>query len=371
MTAIKEAGETADLKYWLALNVFPKFGPARFKKLKRYFPRMADAFGASWPELMAAGIEENVAQEFIAFKHNLEPDKILAETIKEKISVVLIETAAYPGRLAEIYDPPPILYYKGRLEANEFNLAVVGSRRFSAYGRQATEKIVSELTRAGLTITSGLAFGIDALAHEAALSAGGRTIAVLGAGLNRQNIYPAANRYLAEKIINEGGLILSEFPLGTPPLRHHFPRRNRLISGLSLGTLVIEAGEKSGALITAKFALEQNREVFALPGSIYSPLSYGTNRLIKQGAMVVTAAADIIEALDLSQASAYIENKKIIPESDEEKKILSFLNFEPLHVDELVRLTGLNAAILNGALVMMEMKGMVRNLGGTKYVISK
>jgi DNA processing protein len=264
------------------------------------------------------------------------------------------------------------LYYRGELEAfSGFLLAVVGARKYSAYGAQVTEKLVRELTFNKLTVVSGMALGIDTLVHAAAIGAGGKTIAVLGSGLDRQNIYPSQNRYLADKIQAHGGLILSEYPIGTMPLKHHFPQRNRIISGLSSATLVIEAGEKSGALITAFHALEQNREVFAVPGSIYSGSSEGTNRLITMGAKLVAGAKDIIETLNLTEAATYIENKKIIPETAEEELIFAQLSYEPMHIDELKQLTKLDTSVINSTLTIMEMKGMVKNLGNMQYVLAR
>jgi DNA processing protein len=360
------------LKYSIALTHFPKFGPARLKRLKRYFSDPEEAFKGGLRELMQAGIEESVAGEFISARGQIEPGQIIEKLDKEEIDVLSIENVAYPKLLKKIYDPPQLLYSKGKLEAkDEFSLAVVGTRKYSAYGQQVTEEVTRDLAHAQLTIVSGLALGIDALAHNAALNAGGRTIAVLGSGLDKENIYPTSNRYLADKIIASGGAIISEFPIGTRPLRHHFPQRNRIIAGLSLGTLVIEAGEKSGALITARHALDQNREVFAIPGNIYSPVSYGPNDLIKQGARVVTGAGDIIETLDLAQVTTHIQSQEIIPETAEEEMILGHLSHESLHVDELVRLTELNAAAVNATLTVMEMKGMVKNLGNMQYVLAR
>lgn len=362
----------SDLKYWLALNQFDKFGPVKFKKIKNGFPDMESAFKAPLKDFVSAGIDEKTAEEFIIFRHQIEPEKLLLDLNKEKIKVLTIAEPDYPELLKQIYDPPLLIYYRGDLEAfGGFALAVVGARQYTPYGRQVTEKLARDLSLNGLTVTSGLAVGIDTLAHSAAMEAGGKTIAVLGSGLDQQNIYPSQNRYLADKIQAHGGLILSEYPLGTLPLKHHFPQRNRLISGLSQAVLVIEAGEKSGALITAGHALEQNREVFAVPGSIYSPSSAGTNNLIKMGAKLIMDARDIIESLNLADAAAYIENKKIIPESTEEELILKELAHEPVHIDEIKRLTKLDTAIINSTLTIMEMKGMVRNLGNMRYVLAR
>ena len=361
-----------DLKYWLALSHFYKFGPVKFKKLKKYFPDMEAAYHAPLKEFLRAGIDEKTAEEFTIFKHQTSPDKFLENLHKERIKTLKIDDPHYPGLLKQIYDPPLFIYYRGDLSAfGDYALAVVGTRKFTPYGQRVTEKLVRELVANKFIIASGLALGIDALAHLAAVEAGGKTIAVLGSGLDQQSIYPSQNRYLASKIENHGGLVLSEYPLGTLPLKHHFPQRNRLISGLSLGTLVIEAGEKSGAIITAMHALEQNREVFAVPGNIYSQYSAGANGLIKMGAKLIASAKDIIESLNLTQAVSYIENKKIIPETAEESLILTNINHEPIHVDELVRLTKLDTSVINSTLTIMEMKGIIKNLGNMQYVLAR
>ena len=361
-----------DIKYWLALNNFSKFGPVRFKRIKNYFSSMKEAYQANIEDLKHAGIEEKIAQEFITARIDINPEQLLEKMEREKINIITINDQFYPKLLKEIYDPPPLLYYRGQIEnLNQFNLAVVGPRKYSSYGQQVTSKLVGDLTQNNITIVSGLALGIDTLAHNTTLDSGGKTIAVLGSGLDQQSIYPSSNRYLANKIVESGGIIFSEFPLGALPMKHHFPQRNRTIAGLCLATLVIEASEKSGALITARHALEQNREVFAVPGSIFAINSIGTNNLIKLGAKVVSTVSDIIETLDLTQVAEYIDNKKIIPESIEEESILSYLNHEPTHIDELIKLTKLDTSVINSTLTIMEMKGMIKNLGGTQYVISK
>lgn len=356
-------------KYLAALSHFPKFGPVRLKKIINFFPDPQNAFQATVTELKQAGLEENIALEFISARSGINPEKIAEQMARENISLLTLADKNYPRLLKEIYNPPQIIYYKGEFETpDELTLAVVGTRKFTNYGKQATESIVRELIRNNLIIVSGLAFGIDTLAHSTVVEEKGRTIAVLGTGIDKQSIYPSTNRYLAEKIVAEGGVVLSEFPLGTPPLKHHFPQRNRIISGLSLGTLVIEAGEKSGALITADIALEQNREVFAVPGNIYSPVSLGPNKLIKLGAKPITSAEEIIEALNLTQIKTYINNKQILPENPIEEKIIAILSHEPKHINEIVREAQLDTATTNSTLVIMEMKGMVKNLGGMQYV---
>jgi len=364
------------LKFWVALNNFSKFGPRRFKKIYDYFyaedKELKNAFEAPIKELARAGIEENIAEEFTVARREINPDSLMSKVEKEGLKILTFTDEAYPRLLREIYSAPWLLYYKGDFDLkNDFSLAVVGSRKHTGYGQQIVEEIVRDLVKSNLTIISGLALGIDSLAHNACLEAGGKTIAVLGSGLDKQSLYPVQNRYLAEKIAVNGGAVISEYPLGTPPLKQNFPQRNRIISGLALGTLVVEAREKSGALITASFALEQNREVFAVPGSIYSPSSQGQNKLIKDGATVVTSSQDIIEALNLTQATAYINNKKTLPTCPEEEKIISQLSHEPVHIDELVRLTGLDTSTTNSTLVIMEIKGMIKNLGGMNYVLAR
>jgi len=363
--------ENKEIKYYNALNLITEIGANRFKKLLAYFPSAKLAWEASASELKKAGLEENIINTLIEKRSGISPDKELEKVIRAGIEIVTLKDSKYPKLLKEIYDSPALLYVKGdllRLE-DEFCLAVVGTRKLSSYGRQVTSVITRDLAQAGLSITSGLALGIDALAHKAALEAQGKTIAVLGCGLDR--VYPVANQKLAQDMLTKRGAIVSEFPLGTPPLKHHFPFRNRIISGLSLGVLVIEAAEISGALITARSALEQNREVFAVPGNIYSPTSVGPNNLIKMGAKLVTSAQDILEELNLTKAYQFIETKKIVPDTKEEAKILEALGSEPIHIDDLVKATELPTSTVSSTLTMMEMKGKVKNLGGMQYVIAR
>ena len=358
-----------DLKYWVALNRFQKFGPIRFQKLIRYFPDMRAAFLSHFDDLLKAGIEEEIASEFLAKKPEINPDQELELMSQHKISAVTLQDQDYPPLLKEIYQAPPILYYKGSLqdERDNFAVSVVGTRKISSYGRRVTPDIISGLVNSGLSIVSGLALGIDSLAHEAVCQMRGRTVAVLGSGLDSQNIYPSVNRYLVKKIEAASGLIISEYPIGTPPLKHHFPYRNRIISGLTRGTIVVEAPEDSGALLTARYALEQNREVFAVPGDIYQQNSLGPNNLIKMGAKAVTSFEDVLEALNLKIASQFIKARETIPDSKEEAVILKILSENSLHIDELIRLSQLDSGTVNSTLTLMEMKGRVRNLGGMRY----
>lgn len=361
----------SDLKYWLAFSQFTKIGSNRFKKLYTYFPNLQAAWQASTLELQKAGLEENITQELINKKQDINPDLELDKINKENIQVITILDENYPKLLKEIFNPPALLYVKGEINNlnNQFNLAVVGTRKITSYGKQITPEIIKPLVQNGFTITSGLALGIDALAHQATLETKGLTIAVLGSGIDQQSIYPSSNRYLAQNILAQNGTIISEFPIGTMPLKHNFPTRNRIIAGLSLGTLVIEAAASSGALITAFQALEQNREVFAVPGSLYNQQSQGTNKLIQKGAKLITNYQEILEELNLQEVKHYVSNQKIIPKTEEEKNILNNLSKEPVHIDQIIKKTNLPAAQVSSTLSLMEMKGMIKNLGANNYII--
>ncbi len=361
--------KTADIdKYLIALHSFIGFGPVRFSRLKSYFAVPEDAWRADLGALRESGIDERTAAEFIRYRKHLDPDALIQKLEAERIEVLPQDSPAYPKHLKETSAPPPLLYLRGAFDlADDFALAVVGSRKFTSYGKAAVERLVPGLVRGGLTIVSGLALGIDALAHASALENGGRTIAVLACGIDRRSVYPGANRWLSEKIVEKGGVLVSEMPPGTPPLKHHFPQRNRIISGLALGTLVVEAHEKSGAQITASFALEQGREVFAVPGSIFSAASSGPNRLISQGAHVALASSDILEILGLEKAVSQIETRKALPQTEEEAVICESLKDGPRHIDELIRISGLAPSAANSTLTVMEIKGLVVNLGGMEY----
>jgi DNA processing protein len=364
--------ENNELKYWLAIAKINKIGAARFKRLYSYFPDMRTVWlEADTQDLIDSGIEAKIASEMISLRHEINPDAELETLRKNDVNAVTIHDDNYPRLLKEIYSPPAVLFYRGNLnELSDCAIAVVGTRKISAYGAQLTDDIVRDLAAQKITIVSGLALGIDARAHLAAVKHNTPTVAVLGSGLDRANIYPSSNRYIADQILAHNGILFSEYPIGTMPQKFNFPMRNRIISGLTLGTLVIEAGEVSGALITAAYALEQNREVFAVPGNVTNDNSSGVNKLIKQGAHVVLGAEDILEVLNLRQLITFQENKKILPDSIEEEKILKFLSKEPRHLDRLVQLTSLPASTVNSTLTMMELKGKVKNLGNQNYIIN-
>lgn len=286
----------------------------------------------------------------------------------EEIKKISIEDKNYPKLLKEIPNPPEVLYIKGEILPEELCFGVVGTRRFSPYGKQVALEIAGDLAEAGLTIVSGLAPGIDTFSHQATIESGKRTIAVLGTGIDEKSIYPQSNVKLARKIIESGGCLVSEYSPGTPGLKQNFPERNRIISGLSLGVLVIEAKEKSGALITANEAFKQRREVFAVPGSIYSSNSRGPHILLKKGAKLVVRAEDILKELNLPGKE---KRKEIKGETEEEELILRMLREEALDIDKIIEKTKLPPATVNSLLAILEIKGKIRNLGGGVFSLKR
>lgn len=355
-----------DLAYWVAFSRVPTIGPKRFKYLYNYFPNLKYAWQASTKELKATGLEDQVIARIKTLYQEISPEEELKKLERHRISLVTIKDQNYPRLLKEIPDAPALLYYQGQLPKDQFNLAVVGTRKPSTYGQEATEVIVRTLAQNQLTIVSGLAFGIDQLSHQVTIENHGKTIAVLANGLDE--VYPRANYQLAQKIIQTGGALISEYPLGTPALKQHFPCRNRIIAGLCLGALIIEAGKRSGALITAYLSLDYNREVFALPGNIFQSQSAGTNRLIKLGAKLVTSGQDILEALDLKTVADCKVSQQVLASDETEEKILNSLTVEAKHINLLIKETELSITTLNSTLIMMEMKGLIKNLGGQTYI---
>lgn len=358
--------------YLHAFNLLPEFGPARLYRIAKYFPSFKAAYAANAVELATAGIEPELVKKFISLRQGLNLKQQQDQLNAEGIFLISYRDQTYPKLLLETHGFPVLLYARGRIQTNdELCLAVVGTRKISNYGRLVVPELVTPLCEAGLVIVSGLAYGVDALAHQTAVKLGRRTIAVLGGGLDKRSVYPQNHLLLAEEILKTGGALLSEYPPSTPCLKHHFISRNRIISGLAMGTLVIECGASSGSLITARHALEQNRNVYAVPGNIYSPESEGPNNLIKLGAKPVTQAKDILEDLNLPTAKLHNENQKIFNETPEENLILKTLAQKPLTIDELIKLSGLPAAEANSALTFLEMKGRIRNLGCQQYTLNK
>jgi DNA processing protein len=353
-----------DRVFWALLTEVKGIGPARLKRLVDMFGDARSAWYADPRALVDAGLERRARNALIELRKRVDPVEQGNRIQAAGVDVVRVIDSAYPPLLRGVPDAPAVLFVKGQLPGEgEPAIAVVGTRRATAYGRQAAEKLAGELARAGVVIVSGLARGIDAVAHNAALAAGGRTLAVLGSGVDR--IYPAEHKGLAQRVVGSGALV-SEFPLGEPPDAPNFPRRNRIVAGLARGTLVIEADRESGALITVDFALEQGRDVYAVPGSIFSPVSRGTNAMIKDGAKPVMSADDILEDLEMSAVTAVLPAPTA--DTDEEAVVLALLSNEPMHIDDIGRLARLPMSILGGTLAMMELKGMARQVGGQYYV---
>ncbi len=329
---------------------------------------MERAFSASVTDLLQAGIEPEIANRFLQERLHIDPAKELEKMENFDVKAITRADEKYPVLLAQLYDPPAILFYRGTLpDQTRKHIAVVGSREVTAYGTRAIETIVGPLAESGVVIVSGLAYGVDALAHRITIDRGGTTIAVLGTGADAASIYPSANRTLASQILAAGGAIVSEFPIGTPPLKHHFPIRNRVIAGLCHGTLVIEAAQKSGSLITARAALEAGRDVYAVPGTIDAPLSEGPNNLIKMGASLVTSANDIVHTIEKPD-TVINEIFSYEARNETERIILSFLQTQPIHIDEIAHACILPIEIISSTLTLLEMKGIIRHEGGRYYV---
>ncbi|MGH2495885.1 MAG: DNA-processing protein DprA [Ktedonobacteraceae bacterium] len=360
------------LACWIALSRVSGIGPVGFRALLDYFDEDVEAaWNAGRVELSRAGIGRRVIENLLSLRTTLNPQAELERLQKLRMNVLTWKDRLYPPLLREVNDAPPTLYLYGKLtEADRFALAVVGTRNSSTYGQQVTQRMVTELAKGEVTIVSGLALGIDTIAHTAALDAGGRTIAVLASGLDI--IYPPDNRKLAHRIVESGqGVLVSEYPPGLQPDGKNFPARNRIISGLALGVLVVEAPERSGALITAGFALKQGRDVFAIPGSILSSRSAGVNKLIQDGAHSVMSVRDIIEALNLFMIPHQIEMQAVLPDNAEEKQLLDLLSHDPLHIDDLIRESDLPTHDVIAVLTMMELKGMIKQVGSMQYMLAR
>jgi DNA processing protein len=354
-------------KYWIAFSRVPRVGRVRIAQLEEHFGSLERAWHATAGELRGSGLDAGSVSACLAARESIDPDEELRRLTKHGVQALTWHDDGYPKQLREIYDRPPVLYVRGTLTpADEWAVAVVGTRRVTVYGRQVAEEMAHGLAANRVTVVSGLARGVDAVAHRAAIEAGGRTIAVLACGLDL--VYPPEHKRLAEEIVAHGALI-SDYALGTQPRSEFFPRRNRILSGISLGVLVVEGDVKSGALITARQALEQNREVFAVPGSIYSPSSRGTNALIQAGeAKPTLEVQDVLAELNLSMAAHQMEMTELIPADENESVILRHLGTQPAHVDEVRRECGLPIATVTSTLAMLELKGLVRQVGRMNYV---
>lgn len=358
-------------RYWLGFNVVKGIGPVRLRALRDMFGDLESAWHASESDLRAIGLDNRTIESFLQVRRTVDLDLLCRQIDELGASVLTLDDLDYPAMLRELPDAPPVLYIQGTIvDADRWAVAFVGTRRATVYGREMTHRLVSGLVNAGLTIVSGLALGIDAAAHKAALDAGGRTLAVLGSGIDV--IYPPEHRQLAAAIA-ERGAVITEFPPGTRPDARHFPVRNRLISGLSLGVVVVEAPDQSGSLLTADCAADQGREVFAVPGNVTSRTSVGTNRLIQAGAKLVMEPEDITDELNLSRATVETRTqiRQIAPETDIERALMKHLSSEPQAIDDLCQLTGLPIVDVSSALVLMELKGMVHRIEGMRYVVAQ
>ncbi len=353
-------------RFWLGFNLVKGIGAVRMRALISYFDSLEDAWNAPTEQLVEAGLSKKLAESIASMRKSVDFERILAQMEKLNIQALTWDDELYPPRLKEIEQPPPVLFVRGEIiPEDHYAVAIVGTRQITPYGRQITEDLAAFLAGQGVTIVSGLARGVDAVAHSAALRAGGRTVAVLGSGVDK--IYPPEHLQMAEKMMKQGAVI-SDYAIGTPPDASNFPPRNRIISGLSMATVVIEAGETSGALITAEFAAEQGREVFAVPGNILAPQSKGTNKLIQTGAHPLLSPQDLVQALNLTRAGQFKSARRALPADAFEAQLLAALGAEPVHVDAIRNQTGLPIEKVSATLTLMELKGMVRQVGGMNYV---
>lgn len=360
----------SDIRYWIALSMSPDIGPVGSRKLLSVLKTPENIFNSDIDTLVAVdGIGINRAKSIKGFSLWNDVEKQIKDLGKKGIRAVSFDESSYPEMLREIEDAPVVIYARGDIQPQDkYAIAVVGSRKPTYYGTSVAEDISEGLTSMGFTIVSGMARGIDAISHKGALRAGGRTMAVLGSGLDVP--YPPENKGLMDKIASSG-CVISEFPLGTPPDKENFPKRNRLISGLSLGVLVVEATSDSGSLITAGYALEQGREVFAVPGNITLPTSKGTNELIKRGAVLTRKAEDIVEELaPVLKGFIRSKEKAKIEITNEEKDLCNLLSGEPRHVDVISRESGLPASKVLGILLGLELKGVVKQTTGKRFYLA-
>ena len=353
----------------LRLHLTPNLGRIALFKLHRYFGDFRVAVDAPLKAWKTSGVAENLHQQ-IPEKLQSEYQKKLQQLISMDVKIISFWDTEYPPLLREIHDPPALLYVRGQLPHQE-HFAIVGSRRATAQGFITTQHLSAALARHGVCIVSGLARGIDSAAHKGALEVGGQTVAVLGCGIDR--VYPPENSRLFHEILKSGAIV-SEYPPGAPPLAGHFPGRNRIISGLSKGVLIVEAAEKSGSLITGDFALEQGRELFAVPGGLNYINSKGTNRLLKEGAQLVTEADDILQSLWPGKKSKETEQKNddfIAQLNPRNRDVFLQLEYEPLHIDSIARKCGLTPMELSAILLDLELQGGVQVLPGNRYIRSR
>jgi DNA processing protein len=376
-----------ELAHWVAMHRVQGIGPTRFARLEKRFGSIESAWKASVSDLVEAGIGPENARAVDELRQKTGPEREMQALRKLGVTAVHRLSPEYPQLLLEIYDTPPVLYFRGELRRTEPNgVAIVGSRRCTAYGREMTRRISTGLVESGVSVFSGLARGIDAAAHQSTINAGGRTVAVVGGGLD--SIYPSDHTQLARDIIDSGGAVITEYPVGVRAKPEHFPRRNRVISGLTRGVVVVEATRKSGAMLTVKWALEQDREVFAVPGNVTSQNSDGPNWLIQQGAKLTQTHEDILDELGIeraSQVNAVDENAgtqarmgvdSLAREDNEiniEDRVLRHLAVTgaAAHVDDITRAVGSPAPLVSSALTMLELRGQVRQIGPMLFIVEQ
>ena len=354
-------------KILLGFSLLPNIGPARFKKIIEQLPNILDNWTFNQNHLINAGLSEKQAQEIIFRKTKIDLEKEYLKLKQENIEIIspFLNKEDFPKKIQEISGAPFILFIKGKKGIiHKKQLAIIGTRRPTIYGKQVTEKLAKQVTQAGITITSGMATGIDSIAHEIAIENNQPTIAVLGNGLSQKILSRSSSYNLSKKIISSGGVLISEYPPEFEATKFTFPLRNRIISGLSMGIIVIEAGEKSGSLITAKYALDQNREIFAVPGNIFSHQSIGTNHLIKEGAIPVTDINDILSAFGIFPKKENLEKIKNEITDPDEKIIYKIINHEPLPLDKIAKISKIDTKIISGKLSLMELKGFIKKIGG-------
>ena len=354
----------------VAFDRVPGIGRAKIAMLETFFGDLESAWSAGASDLERAGLDKKTANGVVAVRARTSPDDEMELLRRADVQALSPNSDDFPPLLREIYDVPAVLYVRGRiLPQDQVAVAMVGTRRATAYGRQVAEQLAADLAKNRVTVVSGLAKGIDAIAHRAVLDAGGRTIAVQACGLDL--VYPSSHVNLAREIADSGALV-SDYPLGTRPRAQFFPRRNRILSGLTLATLVVEAPEASGALITARLAMEQNRDVLAVPGGMFSPMSRGTNKLIQDGAKLVSSVDDILEELNMTAVSLPLEPAQLsLDLSTAEAQLLRQLNREPRHIDEIRQAVGVPIAELSSTLAMLELSGLAKQVGAMHFVIGR
>ncbi|MEL6151427.1 MAG: DNA-processing protein DprA [Chloroflexota bacterium] len=360
-----------DQKYWLGFSLIADIGPKRILQLRAAFNSMEAAWHAGEAALQRAGMPEQLATHVVNTRPTIDLEREMQRIARVDAFLLTPDDADYPTLLGDIDDRPATLYVRGSLLPQDSRaVCVVGTRRATVYGKDAAYALSKELAASGVTIISGLAQGVDVAAHRGALDGGGRTIGVMANGISE--VYPAENLELAREIITQGA-VLTEMSIGTPPIGQNFPRRNRIMSGMSHGVLVVEAGIKSGALITAGFAADQGRDVFAVPSNIFNKEGRGTNRLIQDGAQLVMGAGDVLDAIDMTHLirETRTQAEQVAPANDTETALLNLLSNDPIHVDDLVRMTGLPVATVSSTLTLMELKGLARTVGYMQYSLPR